>query len=240
MTFAAKQYLTGILIAGAFISPVQAQSNQPMTVEQYEAQAIAILESNRAIDEKIAQIGKLGELVQARAKLQQELERLMPKKAEKQVPEKQQATKSSNTPVEYSIPSGYDVETVYVAEIYGIGKDLTAQLYVGGESVPVELQHVKATKERVGDYIITDYTPNTVTFYNVETKETIRRRSTSAEQIARKVEHNNKIREKYNEQFALSTLDAQIQTYKESTRTPVAVNYEAVQAPAPYDTMEGK
>ncbi len=76
---------------------------------------------------------------------------------------------------------------------------------------------------------------------NTDTKESFMRRVTSAEQIAKKIEHNNKLKQQYQEKYAIGTLEASLENFVDANRSPIEVSYETQAVTPPvFDSMQGK
>ncbi|MCC2524949.1 MULTISPECIES: hypothetical protein [Vibrio] len=212
-----------------------------MTVEEVESERIRIMESDRNNDEKIKAIKALHTLAKESIKLQELLYGNQNRPTATEAPPQQA---NSVNIVKYELPKGWNLNTVFVSELFGIGDDFTAELYVDGERIPnVDLFTAKENGEAFGSFIIVDYTASSIAFKNKETNQTLVRRVVSAEQIIKQVEHNNKLREQYQEKYTLGKLDAELKSFTESANTPVQVSYQTQsRSPVPvnYDTMKGE
>ncbi|MCG9578615.1 hypothetical protein L1D14_20565 [Vibrio tubiashii] len=237
MTLKSKFVVAMFLIASSLNALA---SEMFMSIQEVEQRQLEIINSDRSTEEKIKALDGLKKLLASQNSLLEEMKRTKalnaPPSNTKQ--ESSQSTSQSTIPVKFEAPTGWDLDTIFVAEIYGVGEDLDAELYVNGENVPVNLQRVKLEKTKLGNFTVVDYDPFSVTFHNSNTNETLVRITTSADLIASKINHNNKIREKYNEAFAMGTLEAQLQTFKDNTRAPIPVSYQTQQTPAVFDSGE--
>ncbi len=206
-----------------------------ITLEEAEAKRIEIMNSDRSLKDKLQELRTLNQILEENEKILSRLE-VKPQVVPQETP------KTTSKPVSYAPPKGWEMNTVYVAEIFGIGGDITAELFVDGEALPpIDVVMAKQNKERFGAFIITSYTPSSITFMNTDTKESFMRRVTSAEQIAKKIEHNNKLKQQYQEKYAIGTLEASLENFVDANRSPIEVSYETQAVTPPvFDSMQGK
>ncbi|MGD8116841.1 hypothetical protein [Vibrio sp. TRT 29B02] len=206
-----------------------------ITLEEAEAKRIEIMNSDRSLKDKLEELRTLNQILEENEKILNRLE-VKPKLVQPEEP------KITSEPVNYAPPKGWEMNTVYVAEIFGIGGDITAEMFVDGEAIPpVDVVMAKESKEKFGSFVITSYTPTSITFMNTNTKESFIRRVTSAEQIAKKIEHNNKLKQQYQERYAIGTLEASLENFVDTNRSPIEVNYETKAVTPPvFDSMQGK
>lgn len=207
------------------------------TVQEFERQRTEIIESDRTLDEKIDRLKKLKEL----AVIQMELERQI--NPPKPVPVKEEAPKEvvKKKPVAtYRPPVGFETDTVYVSEIFTIANNASAEFYVNGEPVPVNLGKAKTNRELFASkYYVIAYDDNSVTFRNRHNGKAMKRRLMSTSLIKKKIEYNNELIEEYQKAYALGSLEVELQSALEESQSPVQVSYPTAAAPKIYDSMAG-
>ncbi|CCO46816.1 exported hypothetical protein [Vibrio nigripulchritudo SOn1] len=208
-----------------------------ITLEQAEDKRIEIMDSDRTLKQKLEELKLLNQVLEENQKIIQKLG--VDEKSQESEPE---PPKQETTELKFALPQGWNMNTVFVSEIFGIGNDISAEIFVNGEALPpIDVVAAQNIKEKFGPFIITGHTPTTITFKNTEDGKVFTRRVVSAEQIAKKIEHNNSLNQQYQERYSLGTLEARLENYTDSNRTPVEVNYETQAfTPPVFDTMQGK
>lgn len=216
------------LIVGVASFVISIATAQAETIQVYEQRIQEINDSNQEIDQKIEQTTKLIQLWEAQQKLRSMM--VQPSKTEK-VTQSAQTQSTPNTSVSFSQPIGWDMDTVFVSQIFKTGQDVTADLYVNGDPVTIDVLDAIKKKQRIGSYIVVKLASDVLTFKNTKTKEYIVRRPISTEQIVNKINHNNSLYQQYQEKYAIGILDANIERLSNGEKT-IPVSY-----PKAFDSM---
>lgn len=191
-----------------------------MTVEEYEQRQLHIMQSDMSYEEKLKQLNQMASLVEANNKLQGLLH-------PNQTPEAQQRERDIERQVEQSESTHTESQKVlesikrkvrnelFLTELVVIGEPQSgsvgsATIITNNRTYPVDLDRAISQKTRFGEYVITGYDQNTVTFKNQSSKRKVKRAVQDAESVANQVKFNRDLLNKYTEKALIGNLDVEI------------------------------